>query len=345
MPAPTAFHYLWLMTRPISNLRIQQLVLAIGLFLFLIKSLAWWLTGSVSILTDALESTVNVIGGTIGLYSIWLSRQPRDANHPYGHGKIEFVSAGLEGGLIFLAGCWIIFEAVRKLTNPEAMHDLSVGILLVAIAGSLNWVLGWYTHRQGVKTHSLALEASGKHLMTDAYTSLGILVGLALLAWTGYTWIDGAVALIFACIILVQGVRIVRKALAGIMDERDQELLLELADYLQQHRQTAWVDIHNLRIIKYGPLLHIDCHLTLPWYLNVHEAHDQVDVLTGLIRKQFGDRVEFFIHTDGCLPFSCAICHLDGCPVRTQPFQQNIVWTVNNMSDNNKHRLPDTPGK
>ncbi|HPG09207.1 MAG: cation transporter [Saprospiraceae bacterium] len=327
------------MTKALSNLRIQQIVLFTGLTLFAIKTVAWLLTGSVSILTDALESTVNVIGGFMGLYSIWLSQQPRDANHPYGHGKIEFVSAGMEGGLIFIAGCWIIYEAIQKLSHPTEVKELGIGILLIAVAGGINWLVGWTTYKQGVRTHSLALEASGKHLMSDAYTSLGILVGLILLRWTGYAWIDSAVAMLFAFVILVQGFRIIRQALAGIMDETDHALLLELAALIQEHRRPAWVDIHNLRIIKYGSLLHIDCHLTLPWYLNMHEGHKEVDALTDLIRERFGNRVEFYIHLDGCLPFSCAICQMPDCPQRTQPFQSQIVWTVENMSENSKHRL------
>jgi len=123
------------------------------------------------------------------------------------------------------------------------------------------------------------------------------------------------------------------------MDETDRELLVKMVRVLNQYRRVNWIDLHNLRIIKYGNVLHIDCHLTVPWYLNVHEAHAEVEELMKLMRDQFGRAMEFFVHTDGCLEFSCRICNKSECPVRQHPFERKVEWTVENISRDKKHHL------
>ena len=123
------------------------------------------------------------------------------------------------------------------------------------------------------------------------------------------------------------------------MDERDNELLRKMIVILDKNRSKNWVDIHNIRIIKYGSTLHLDSHLTVPWYLNVHEAHEEIDKLGHIIRKEFGDSIELFVHSDGCLPISCPICIKDDCPVRHHAFQRRIQWTVQNMERDQKHQI------
>lgn len=307
--------------------------------MFVIKIAAWYITNSVAVLTDALESSVNLIMGAVGLYSLYLSAKPRDADHPYGHGKIEFVSAALEGAFISLAGGIIIYEAILNLSDPHEIAELDSGIILISISAVINFGVGFTAIKVGKKNNSIALRASGKHLLTDTYTTLGIIVGLVLIAITNLAWLDSAVAILFACIILYSGFKIIRTSLAGIMDEADLELLKEMVEYLNKERQTNWVDLHNLRIIKYGSVLHFDCHLTVPWYLNVHEAHKEIDVLANKIKAKFGNRVELFVHTDGCLEFSCAICDKADCQARQHPFEKKIDWTVENISSNQKHKL------
>jgi divalent metal cation (Fe/Co/Zn/Cd) transporter len=127
--------------------------------------------------------------------------------------------------------------------------------------------------------------------------------------------------------------------MAGILDESDKNLLIQLVGILNRNRRANWMDLHNLRIIKYGNILHIDCHLTLPWYLNMHEAHLEIDHLTQLIRSNFGSSVEFFIHTDGCLEFSCRICNKKDCNVRQHLQEKKIEWTVENVASNTKHTV------
>jgi cation diffusion facilitator family transporter len=322
-----------------QNLRLQKIITGIGILLFVAKVFAWYLTGSVAILTDALESTVNVIAGLIGVYSLYVSAKPRDQDHPYGHGKAEFISAAVEGTLITVAGFIIIYQALNNLIHPHAISQLDYGILLVAATAIINYIAGAICVNTGRKNNSLALISSGKHLQTDTYSTLGIIAGLTLIYFTNIWWIDSAVAILFAFIIMITGYKIVRTSLAGIMDEADEEIIAKLVISLNANRRENWIDLHNLRVIKYGGTLHLDCHLTVPWYLNVHEAHREIDVLSALVKKDFGDTMELFVHTDGCLDFSCKVCTKENCNVRKHPFEKRIEWTVKNISSNIKHQL------
>lgn len=322
-----------------QNFKIQRNIAFVSIALFIIKLAAWYITGSVAILTDALESIVNVVAGLIGLYSLYVSAKPKDIDHPYGHGKVEFISAAIEGTLITIAGILILYEAISNLKKPHEIQKLDYGIYLVAVTAIINYAAGLICVRTGKKNNSLALMASGKHLIADTYTTLGIIAGLLLLLFTGINWIDSAVAILFALIILYTGYKIIRSSVAGIMDEVDIELLENMVKMLNKNRGQNWVDLHNLRIIKYGPTLHLDCHLTVPWYFNVHEAHHEIDSLSGLVRKNFGESVELFVHSDGCLDFSCSICDKKDCRVRKHPFEKKINWNMQNIASNNKHNL------
>ncbi len=327
------------MNRATQNFKIQKYIAVISVALFIIKLFAWYLTHSVAILTDALESIVNVVAGFIGLYSLYVSGKPKDQDHPYGHGKVEFLSAAIEGILIGIAGIFIIREAVLNLYEPHSIEKLDYGIYLVAITATINLFAGMVCVKTGKKNNSLALVASGKHLIADTYTTIGIIIGLVLLYVTGISWIDSAVAIIFALVIFYTGYKIVRSSIAGIMDEADMELLNKMVIFLNENRNVNWIDLHNLRIIKYGAMIHLDCHLTVPWYFNVHQAHDEIDRLSGLVKQHFGDSVELFVHSDGCLDFSCALCEKSDCQERKHPFEKKIAWTMENISSNKKHQL------
>ncbi len=324
-----------------QNIRIQKIVAGLSIILLIVKTIAYLLTGSVAILTDALESIVNVVAGIFGLYSLYLSAKPKDADHPYGHGKIEFLSAAIEGSMITLAGIIIIYEAVRNLIHPHALSQLGIGMWLIGITALINFSMGSVAIRTGTKNNSLALLASGKHLHSDTYSSFGILVGLLLVYFTNIQWIDSVVALLFSVMIVYTGIKIVRSSVAGIMDETDHKLLRKLVDVLNKHRRENWIDLHNVRIIKYGSVLHLDAHLTVPWYLNVHEAHHEIDELASLVRKEFGESLELFVHSDGCLDFSCKICKKEECTVRKSEFRERIEWTITNISTDKKHSLQD----
>ena len=307
--------------------------------LFLTKIIAYQYTHSLAILSDALESIVNVIAGFVGLYSLYVAAKPRDLDHPYGHGKAEFVSAAVEGGLIVAAGIMIIYETVMNFLQKSPLQKLDTGLILVGATAVINYIAGALCIRVGKKNTSLALQASGKHLQVDTYSTIGIIAGLAIMLVTRLYWLDKVIALGMSVLVIYNGYRIIRTSLAGIMDEADMQLLKRFINVLNDHRRANWVDLHNLRVIKYGPLLHIDCHLTVPWYLNVHEAHLEIDALAELIKQQLGDAIELFVHTDGCLPFSCTICTKTDCSVRQQPMKERLDWTLENIISNQKHQV------
>jgi cation diffusion facilitator family transporter len=305
-----------------QNFRIQILVAVLSVALLITKLVAYYVTGSVAILTDALESIVNVVAGFFGLFSLYLSAKPKDEDHPYGHGKIEFVSSAVEGSMIFIAGVLIIYEAVKNLIHPGAISQIDTGIILISVTAAVNYVMGIYCVRIGKRNNSVQLVSSGNHLQSDTYSTLGILVGLVLIRLTNISWIDSAVAILFSF----------------IMDETDKDLLKKMVTFLNANRNENWIDLHNLRIIKYGSTLHVDCHLTLPWYLNVQEAHDEVEALTKLVQNNFGESLEIFVHIDPCLDFSCKICNKQNCEPRKHPFKKRIEWTIENISSNEKHK-------
>ncbi|MBA4056445.1 MAG: cation diffusion facilitator family transporter [Marivirga sp.] len=320
-------------------MRIQRWVAILSVVLLVVKMVAYYLTHSIAILTDALEGIVNVVAGFVGLYSLVLSAKPRDADHPYGHGKIEFLSAALEGSMIAVAAILIFYKSINNLITPEPIHQIDWGILLISITAVGNYVVGTRCVSIGKKNKSIALIASGKHLQSDTYSTFGILIGLALIYFTHILWFDGVVAMLVSGLILYSSYKIIRPSIAGIMDETDQGLLTEMVDVLNKNRTENWIDLHNLRIIKYGSILHLDCHLTVPWYLNVHEAHGEIDVLAKLVRKEFGESLELFVHSDGCRDFSCRICDKHNCPVRKHALEKKILWTAENISINKKHDI------
>ncbi len=323
-----------------TTVKVQQWVVITSIVLFVLKVAAYFVTNSVAVLTDALESTVNVVTGFTGLYSLRLAAKPRDDDHPYGHGKIELISASFEGFLILVAGLIIVYEALINLLHPHIVGQLDTGILIISLTAIVNYLLGRWCIRTAQEQHSMALEASGKHLHSDAWTTAGIVVGLLLLRFTGIAWIDSAVALVFAIFIIVEGGKIIRKTVAGLTDEADAELLKRLIVALNQQKRDNWIDLHNLRVIKYGSVLHLDCHITVPWYFNVNQAHTEVDALDQLIAKEFEQSLELFVHTDGCVPpGSCRVCPLQDCLVRKAPFEGRLEWTLENVTLNQKHGM------
>jgi cation diffusion facilitator family transporter len=324
-----------------SNLKLQRWIAIASSTLLIAKFTAYYLTHSVSILTDALESIVNVIAGFIGLYSLYVAAKPKDIDHPYGHGKAEFISAAVEGTLVLSAGLLIIYNAVKNLIYPVEIKEIDLGIYLVAATAVINWILGAIALRQGKRNNSLALQASGKHLQSDTYSTAAIIAGLLLISLTHQLWIDGVVAIAFGLFIIYTGYKIIRTSLAGIMDEADMVLLEKMVDVTERNRKENWIDVHNLRVIKYGNVLHVDCHLTVPWYFNINQAHFEIDGLSKLIRTNFGETLELFVHSDGCSYHQCHICIKKECPVRQHSFKQRVDWTLDNALQDAKHSLKD----
>jgi len=318
--------------------KLQRWTLFVAVVLISAKGFAYLITDSDAIFSDFLESFVNLFASAFALYSLYYSGRPKDQDHPYGHGKMEFISSGIEGVLILIAGLGIVVKATLSFfvfNAPPA--EIGLGIVISAGAGIINFGWGWWIEREGLKVGSLVLEAEGKHLKSDAYTSVGMIIGLFALLWTGWSWIDQLLAIAFAAIIIYTGVQLIRKSLSGIMDKADYRIIENLVEVLQNNRKSVWIDVHNLRVIKYGRALHIDCHVTLPYYLSLEKAHDEIDAIEKLIDANFPRDIELFIHSDPCIESSCSICSLAECNVRKEAFRGTVAWELTNVMSNKKH--------
>ncbi len=303
------------------------------------KFIAYFKTGSVAILSDALESIINVIAAVFAGYSVYLKAKPSDKNHPYGHGKVEFFSIGFEGAMITVAGLFILYKVVDYFISPAALSHLKNGIFIFFLTGIANGLLGWYLIHSGKKVHSITIRGNGQHILTDAWSSLGIIIVLFLIHWTGWHWLDPLASLVIGFFIISRGYRLLRKAVSGLMDETDTDIIDEIVKVFSSHRKPEWIDMHNLRVQQFGNNLHVDCHVTLPYYFSLQQVHKEVKMIESLLNRHFVDReVECFIHADPCLPpLSCPYCQLKDCSVREAPFEKKMVWTHANIQSNRKH--------
>lgn len=322
-----------------QNLKIQYILTGLTVLVFVLKMTTFFITHSLSVLSDTLESVVNIIATIVGSYSMYIAGKPKDKDHPYGHGKAEFISAAFQGTLIIVVGCLIIYESIDSFMHPGTLHNLGNGFWLLIIIALINISTALYVIRIGNKNNSVALVTSGKLFLIDFFTTISVAVGILILIVTHIQKVDSIIAILLGIWVVYDGYKILRASLAGIMDEADLALLENVIAEMNANRNDQWIDLHNLRVIKYGSQLHIDCHLTMPWYLNVHEAHVVMDQFTDLIKRKFGGSVEFFIHIDGCMHFSCAICNIQNCEKRQNSFQKKLEWTMENVLANTKHQL------
>lgn len=320
---------------------LQRNIAVAGFFLFIAKLYAWHITGSDAVFSDAMESIVNIIAAFMGLYSLYLAAKPKDSDHPYGHGKVEFITSGVEGALIIFAGIMIIIESTDSLLHGNTLKELNWGILIISLTAAVNYFLGYVSYKKGVKENSLVLLSSGKHLQSDTLTTGGVVLSLILVNYTGLFWLDAVVAIVFGGYIIFVGYKIIRKSLKGIMDEADLRMVSDIAELLNKKRKREWIDVHNLKIQQYGSRLHIDGHITLPWYFELREAHSEMEEMIKCIAKSTDRPVEFNFHMDDCKPFSCEICQLFECQVRQRPFVKKVEWTVENIAQQDKHTVND----
>jgi cation diffusion facilitator family transporter len=320
-----------------DKLAFQKLIAAFGVILFIGKIVAWKLTNSDAVFSDAMESIVNVISAFMGLYSLHLAAKPRDEDHPYGHGKVEFVTSGIEGALIAIAGIMIIYEGVNSLIVGKVLNKLDWGIWIIAATAIINYFLGYISIKKGEQENSLVLISSGKHLQSDTITTLGVVISLVVVYFTKIYWIDSVVALIFGGYIIVVGYKIVRKSLSGIMDEQNPELLNQIIKILEDNRRTEWIDVHNMKIQQFGAHLHIDAHITLPWYYSLRDAHNEMEKMIILLAENIHRSIEFNFHMDDCKPISCPVCQIKNCPVREKDFVKRVTWTPENVTCVDKH--------
>jgi cation diffusion facilitator family transporter len=309
-------------------LRAGGISLVVGVVLLVAKFGAYQLTGSTAILSDALESIVNVIAALFTLVGLFVARWPADRNHPYGHGKVEFLSAAFEGGLIALAALMIVYQALTTLLVGVSVRDLDVGLAIMLAAGFANAALGWFLIRTGRRHQSLALIADGRHVMSDFITSAGIAVALGLVLLTGAAWLDPAVAILVGLHLAWTGMRLVGEAARALLDAEDPELLHRLVAAINANIQPGIIRVHHLRAIRSGRFTHVDAHLVVPEFWTVEEAHDVGDAFEQRVFDALPIDGEIVFHVDPCHRVFCSLCDVEPCPIRVAPFEQRLPITL-----------------
>lgn len=317
--------------------RVQIFIVCGSIILLIAKFIAFFVTNSVAIFTDAMESIVNVLAGLVSLYCIYRASRPKDVDHPFGHGKIELLSASLEAMMIIVAGALIIFEAVNRFFNAQELANLDFGIAIVALSGLANFIMGQISVNIGRKHDSIALIASGKHLKSDTYSTIGLVLGLIAVRLTGYLWLDCTLAIIFGFLILFAGLGILKNTIANLTDKADEESLKKMLTAINQNMRDDWINIHNLKIIKYGSNYYVDCDLTLPKFYNISEGHRAYDKLKAAMHENFSDKMILSIHFDPCNDKQCKFCKMQNCPVRSAQFEHKELLTINNMTEVELH--------
>lgn len=303
-----------------ARMRAGVMSLVIGSGLLGIKFLAYSMTGSSAIFSDALESIVNVVAAIFALGSLSFAGKPADSDHPYGHGKIEFFSAAFEGGLIAFAAIAIVYYAAAELIRGPELAALESGMVLTAGAGIVNAGLGWYLVSTGRRVRSLALVADGQHVLADFWTSVGVVGGLAVVRVTGIVWLDPVMAIAIGINLAVTGYRLVRTAAGALLDEEDHELLSTLVQAFDRTRAAGIIRMHRLRAIRGGRSAHVDAHVIVPEFWSVEQAHDAIDAFEKRVIDACPFDGEIVFHTDPCRRALCSVCNLPECPIRAVPF-------------------------
>ncbi|MCR0982800.1 cation diffusion facilitator family transporter [Roseomonas populi] len=260
--------------------------IGVGVAVLATKFAAWWITGSVALYSDALESIINVVAACTATLALWVGSRPADQGHPYGHGKAEYLSAVLEGVLIILAALSIMREALGGFLNPQPLDASFLGMAVSAAATAANGVWGAVLVRSGRTARSPALVASGKHLFTDVFTSAGVLLGFALVPLTGWLWLDPALAAVVALNILWSGTGLVRESVGGLMDAApNRETLARLRGILSSSAEGA-IEVHELRVRHVGHTTFLECHLVLPGDMPLRQAHAISDRMEEALRAE-----------------------------------------------------------
>lgn len=302
------------------HVRMAALSLVAAVVLLTVKFWAWFATGSQAVFSDALESIVNVVAAALLIAGLVYASRPADRDHPFGHGKIEFLAAAFEGGLIFFAALVIIWQSLWALWYGAEIREIEFGILLTFAAGVGNGALGLFLVRFGRRHHSAAIEADGQHVLSDFWTSLGAIVGLVLVRLTGVVWLDPLVAILTALMLLATGWRLVRRAAGALLDEEDPELLREVVGVLSTRVGDGVIRVHHLRAIRSGHFRHISAHLVVPEFWTVERAHDAAEELAAQVVREMPGEGDITFHTDPCERGYCAMCDLEACSVRRRPF-------------------------
>ena len=267
-------------------------------FMLATKLLAYFLTGSIAILSDAAESVVHVLAVSFAAYSLRLSMKPADRSHTYGHDRIAFFSAGFEGTMIVIAAIYILYESIHQWVSGLHLRSLDVGTSFTALATLINGALGWYIVTVGKKHHSIVLVANGKHVLTDSWTSLGVILGLILIMITGWLPFDPILAIVVATNILWTGGKLIRESIGGLMDESNPELDSTLHRILEQATAKFNIEYHGLRHRNAGNRVLVEFHLLFPEDIPIVVAHEQATIIENEMRQAFPGQLEVLTHLE-----------------------------------------------
>lgn len=266
--------------------------------MLIMKFGAYLWTGSSAILSDATESIVHIIAVIFAAYSLWLAAKPADAQHPYGHAKVSFFSAGAEGMLILVAAGAIIFTAINDWISGLSLRNLDSGIAITALAALINAGLGWYLVHTGRKNQSIILEANGQHVLTDSWTSFGVVAGL-LLAWmTGWLFLDPICAILVALNIVYSGTHLIKRSVGGLMDEADPGIQEKLKGVLDRECAEHRIDYHYLRHHFNGFAYEVDVHLIFPDAMPIRQAHRMATGIENSIRQSLAASAHIITHLE-----------------------------------------------
>ncbi len=285
------------MTNSNKKVKVAFLSILSNTLLILLKLVSGFLSGSVSIISEAIHSSVDLIASIVAFFSVRLSSKPADDLHPYGHGKIENISGIIEGILILLASFMIIFESVRKIFNPSEINNSSLAILIMFISGLVNFFVSKTLYKVAKEEDSMALEADALHLKTDVYTSLGVGIGILLIKLTGIHILDSIVAIIVALMIIKESIDLIKNGLGEILDKRLSDYdELEIKSIIEKYNN-MFIDYHKLKTRKSGNMKHIDFHITLDPAVTVKESHDIISKIKKAMNEKFKN-VRVTIHVD-----------------------------------------------
>jgi len=276
----------------------MNISLMIGFLMLALKWSAYLLTGSIAIFSDAMETIVHIAAVGFAWYSLRITYLPADDDHHFGHDKITFFSAGLEGALIILAAIIIIQTAIDKLITGVTLEQIGFGTALTATAAAINTMLGVYLVKTGKNNKSLIIEANGRHILTDAWTSAGAIAGLLLAYLTGSFWIDPLMALFFGANIIFEGGKLIRRSIQGLMDKTDPELFTSVQDILSSQCSVLGISYHRLRLRMSGNVVYIDFHLQFPDETTIESAHLQATQIEQTIQQKVAHPCDIVTHLE-----------------------------------------------
>lgn len=269
--------------------RYAWLSVAAALATIALKTGAWWVTDSVGLLADAAESIVNLVAAIAALVALRVAARAADDNHHFGHSKAEYFSAAIEGGMIFVAASFIIWQSIGRLLTPQPIEQAGTGLAISVVASVINGAVAVVLLRAGREHRSITLRADGQHLLTDVWTSVGVVVGVLLVVLTGIDWLDPVVALLVGANIIWTGWKLVSESSRGLMDEAlDPETNARIAAALDRHRSDD-IDIHGLRTRGAGHLSFAEMHVLVPGAWSVRRAHDHVEEIERTLEAEFED--------------------------------------------------------